>query len=127
MKPNFLVPEQVVRQDGFGPVLELGADKPNALSLTFGITSVLEQESIELTIHASADGENFDEKPVFSFPQKFYCGTYSLGCDLSSLSDARFLRASWKVKRWGRGEPTPLFSIYVFAEPVSHLTMAAAG
>jgi hypothetical protein len=25
----------------------------------------------------------------------------------------------WKLNRWGRGEPTPLFGFYVFGEPAS--------
>lgn len=126
MIPNFLVPEQAVRQDGAGPALELGPDTPRILSLTFGITHIVEQESIDLAIYGSADGETFDAKPLAAFPQKFYCGTYSLHLDLSETPDVRFIRAGWKMNRWGRGDQTPLFNIYVFAEATSAQAMAAA-
>jgi hypothetical protein len=126
MIPNFLVPEQAVRQDGAGPAIELGPDTPRTLSLTFGITHIVEQESIDLAIYGSADGETFDAKPLAAFPQKFYCGTYSLVLDLSETPDVRFIRAGWKMNRWGRGDQTPLFNIYVFAEATSAQAMAAA-
>ena len=126
MTPTFLVPEQVVRQDGAGPVLDLGSAPPAALAITFGITRVVEQESIDLCVLASADGETFDPKPVAAFPQKFYCGTYTLHVDLSGCPDARYLKASWKMNRWGRGDSTPLFSFYVFAEAAAAGAMAAA-
>lgn len=126
MIPNFLVPEQAVRQDGAGPVIELGPHSSRILSLTFGITSIVEQESIDLAIYGSSDGESFDAKPLAAFPQKFYCGTYSLVLDLSETPDVRFIRASWKMNRWGRGDQTPLFNIYVFAEAAPARAMAAA-
>jgi hypothetical protein len=126
MTPNFLVPEQAVRQDGAGPAIELGPDSPRAFALTFGITRIIEQESIDLAIYGSADGETFGAKPLAAFPQKFYCGTYSLVLDLSDSPDVRFIRAGWKMNRWGRGDQTPLFNIYVFAEAASAQMMAAA-
>jgi hypothetical protein len=127
MIPNFLVPEQVVRENGTGPVIDLGPDCPGAVALTFGITRVVEQQSIDLGFYGSADGETFDDKPFASFPQKFYCGTYSLVLDLSARPDVRYIRAGWKANRWGRGDQTPLFSIYVFAEAVNPRAMAATG
>lgn len=126
MIPNFLVPEQVVQQDGAGHAIEFGPDTPRTLALTFGITRIIEQESIDLAVYGSADGETFDAKPLAAFPQKFYCGTYSLVLDLSDSPEVRFIRAGWKTNRWGRGDQTPLFNIYVFAEAASTQTMAAA-
>lgn len=127
MIPNFLIPEQVVRQDATGPVIDLGSERPGALALTFGITRVIEQESIDVAVYGSADGETFDPKPLAAFPQKFYCGTYAMHLDLSGSPDTRYLRAGWKLNRWGRGEPTPLFSVYIFAEAASARAMAATG
>lgn len=127
MIPNFLVPEQVVREDGNGLVFDLGPERVTALALTFGITSVVEQESIDLAVYGSADGETFGSKPIAAFPQKFYCGTYALYVDLSGCPDVRYVRAGWKMNRWGRGEPTPHFTLYVFAEPAAANILAAAG
>jgi hypothetical protein len=119
MVPNFLLEEIVVRQDGAGQSLDLGESRPEFLNLTLGITRIIEQESLDLSIWASADGETWAEKPVVAFPQKFYCGVYTLLVDLTRHPEARFLRAQWKVNRWGRGEQKPLFGLYLFAQPAS--------
>ena len=119
MVPNFLLEDQVVRQDGAGPPVDLGQSRPEFLNLTLGITQIIEQESLDLSIWASADGENWGEKPVVAFPQKFYCGVYTIHVDLTGRPDARYLRAQWKVSRWGRGERKPFFGLYLFAQPAN--------
>lgn len=125
MSPNFLWQDQPVRANGSGPMIDLGETRPSLLNLTLGITRVIEQESLDVTIHGSSDGETWQDKPLTAFPQKFYCGVYSLMLDLSENPDVRFLRVNWKLNRWGRGESEPLFNFYVFAEPVaSHLAAA---
>jgi hypothetical protein len=124
MKPKFLLSEQVVRENGTGPAIDLGESNLHLVKITLGITRNLEQESIDVAIYGSADGETFSEKPIAAFPQKFYCGVYPLELDLSESPDVRYLRVAWKVNRWGRGTPTPLFHIYVFAEPVTALAAA---
>jgi hypothetical protein len=125
MLPNFLLPEQVVRQDGAGPVIPLADAQGRMLTITLGITRIIEQESLDLLIHGSTDGETFGEKPILRFPQKFYCGTYTLLLDLTSVPEVTHIRVSWKMNRWGRGEPTPLFGMYVFAQQAA--LAAAAG
>jgi len=117
MLPTFLLEEQVVRQDSAGPAIDLGENAPSFLTVTLGITRILEQESLDLSIWASPDGANWGDKPVTAFPQKFYCGVYTILLDLGGHPGARYLRTQWKVSRWGRGEPTPLFELYVFAQP----------
>jgi len=119
MVPNFLLEEQVVRQDGAGLPIDLGESRPEFLNLTLGITRIIEQESLDVSIWASADGENWGDKPVAAFPQKFYCGVYTILVDLTGHSSAKYLRAQWKVNRWGRGEQKPLFDVYLFAQPAS--------
>ena len=80
---------------------------------------IIEQESFDLAVYGSTDGNEWGPKPLAAFPQKFYCGTYSILLDLSDAPDVRFLRVQWKMSRWGRGEPKPLFGFYVFAEKVA--------
>jgi len=116
MLPEFLIEETTVREAGTGPVVDLGETRGETLILTFGITRIIEQESIDLSVWGSADGADFGAKPLITFPQKFYCGTYQLLVDLSGHSDVRYLRVKWAVSRWGKGDPKPLFTIYVFAQ-----------
>jgi hypothetical protein len=125
MLPNFLLSETVVRQDGTGPEIDIFKDAGRTLLLTFGITRVIEQESVDLMLDGSADGTTWGDRPVAVFPQKFYCGTYTMFVDLGGRTDVRFLRVRWKLNRWGRGEPTPLFGIYVFAQEANSVLRTA--
>ena len=109
-----LLPEKVARQDGSGAVIALDDACGKPLQVTLGITRSVEQESLEISLWGSADNRNW--KLLETFPQKFYCGTYSLLLDLSRLAEIRYLRAQWKMNRWGSGETTPMFGFYLMAE-----------
>lgn len=126
MLPNFLLPDQVVRQNGSGSAIELGEQAGGVITITLGVNRIIEQESLDVTIWGSVDGQAWSDKPIAAFPQKFYCGTYSLLLDLTDRPDVQFLRVDWKLNRWGRGEPTPLFGLYVFAEAVHQGVLQAA-
>ena len=115
MVPQFLLPETLVRGAGQSPDIDLGEPQDGTLVLTLGITRIIEQESIDVSIWGSADGADWGTKPLASFPQKFYCGTYQILLDLSERS-ARFLRVKWQANRWGKGDPKPLFAVYMFAQ-----------
>ncbi|MBM3728964.1 MAG: hypothetical protein FJW40_26495 [Acidobacteria bacterium] len=115
MLPEFLVPESIVRENGAGPAVALEAARGRVLELTLGITRIIEQESLDVTIHGSCDGVTFDSKPLLSFPQKFYCGTYIVLLNLTAHPEISHLQVRWKVHRWGHGDPKPLFGFYLFA------------
>lgn len=111
---TYLLPENIARQDGTGAdvALERSCGKP--LLLTLGITRSLEQESLEVSIWGSQDRRSWTL--IETFPQKFYCGNYSLLVDLTRRPEIKHVRAQWKMNRWGRGEPTPLFGFYLLVE-----------
>ena len=119
MLPQFLLPETTIREAGAGPNLPLGDHEGGSLILTLGITRIIEQESIDLSIWGSADGTDWGSKPLVSFPQKFYCGTYQILLDLSGHADIKYLRVKWQVNRWGKGNPKPLFGIYLFVQEMA--------
>lgn len=125
MLPQFLVPETTVREAGAGPDLGLGDQQGETLLLTLGITRIIEQESLDISIWGSPDGKDWGTKPLLAFPQKFYCGTYQILLDLSSRPDVQFIRAKWLVNRWGKGDPKPVFTIYLFAQQIVNQLMAA--
>lgn len=124
MLPSFLLPEAVLREDGEGPVISLGPSQGKLLLLTLGVTRIIEQESLEVSIWGSPDQENWGAKPIATFPQKFYCGTYQLLTDLTDQAAIQFLRAKYKVARWGRGDPKPLFGAYLFVQEVESRAVA---
>jgi hypothetical protein len=112
--PAFLLPESVVHENGHSPILDLGAD-PGPVLITLGILEVVEQESCIVGIYGSADQTAWNPTPLIEFPQKFYTGVSAVYVP----SPARFLRAQWKVDRWGRGSKTPSFRLYLFVEAIT--------
>lgn len=115
MTPGFLFPETTVNESGSGEPVEIG-DGGGTLLLALGITGIEEQQSLDVEILGSADGEEWGEEPLRTFPQKFYCGVWQVLCDLGAAADVRYLKVGYKVARWGVGSQTPDFKFYVFAE-----------
>lgn len=116
---GFLLSETVYRKDGESEPFELGVSQGKLILLTLGITRIIEQESLDVSIWGSADGESWRDEPLAAFPQKFYCGTYTILLDLSAQPDVAYIKAKWKMSRWGRGDPSPLFGFYLFLEPAA--------
>jgi hypothetical protein len=120
MLPEFLLEETTIREGGAGPVLSLGGRAGGTLLVTLGITRIIEQQCLDISIWGSADGTDWGAKPLAAFPQKFYCGTYQIALDLSEHPDVTHLRAKWEASRWGKGDPKPLFSVYLFVQAMDH-------
>jgi len=116
MPGTFLVPETVIQEAGTSTELDVSVSKGKLLQVTLGITRIIEQESLDVSVWGSADKSNWSARPLVSFPQKFYCGTYCMLVDLSDHPEVKYIRVQWKTARWGRGEPKPLFGFYIFIE-----------
>ena len=114
--PSFLLPETTVSADGAGPQFDLGEAAAGVL-ITLGILAVIEQESLLLSVHGSSDGVEWSADPLIQFPQKFYTGVSAVYLD-ARRHGARYLQARWKTDRWGRGPKTPMFRLYLGAEPI---------
>ena len=129
MLEAFLVPEKtVVNAKGDGPALDVGQAEGRVFLLTLAITNIVEQESLDVAIYASADGAAWDAKPVAAFPQKFYREQSVLLLDLTAHPDVKLVRAHWDVARWGRGTEAVLFEFGVTLRevPANILQEAAA-
>jgi hypothetical protein len=114
MIDTFLIAEKtVVSAKGDGPNADVSGATGRVFLLTLEITKIVEQESLEVSIHSSADGAEWGAKPVVTFPQKFYCGESPLLLDLTAHPEVKFVRAHWEVGRWGRGTETPMFEFGV--------------
>jgi len=118
MIDRFLVPPTVVGAKGDGSSVEVAETADLVFLVTLKITDIVEQESLDVSIHGSADGSAWDAKPIVSFPQKFYRGEHPLLLDLSEHSAVKFIRAHWEVNRWGRGSETPRFEFQVTLKQV---------
>lgn len=127
MLPSFLIPETVIQEDGEGPAIALGPSQGKLLLLTLGITRIIEQESMDVSVWGSPDNVSWGAEPLVSFPQKFYCGAYELLLDLSDHRDVQYLRAKFKVGRWGVGDLKPLFGAYLFVRETEPHAAAKSG
>lgn len=121
--PELFVPELVAREDGVSDEITLGTSSGKPLLVTLGITRILEQESLDVSIWGSADREQW--RQIAAYPQKFYCGTYLLMVDLSREKHIRYLRVQWRMGRWGEFDPTPVAGFYVSAEELNYQTAGA--
>jgi hypothetical protein len=120
MVDTFLVPQATtVTGKGDGPSVDVGGASNRGFLLHLNITDIVEQESLDLSIFGSPDGNTWGAKPVASFPQKFYRGEHPLLLDLAGQPEVKFLRAHWEVHRWGRGPATPMFQFHVVLKEVS--------
>src|SRR6202021_4147699 len=93
--------------------VDLGGATNRVFLLTLDISDIIEQESLELSVFASADGAAWDAKPLVTYPQEFYRGQYPLLLDLTAHPEVKFVRAHWDVARWGRGTETVMFEFGV--------------
>src|ERR1700693_3825495 len=119
MIDTVLVAEKtVVSAKGDGPTLDVSGAAGRVFLLTLEITKIIEQESLDVSIHGSADGAAWGPKAVAEFPQKFYCEQSPLLLDLTAHPDVKFVRAHWEVARWGRGTETPMFEFGVTLKEV---------
>jgi hypothetical protein len=73
------------------------------------VTEQIEQESLDVSIWGSSDGQTWTKKPLLKLPQQFYCGVTKMVLDVSLRPEIKFLRARWDLNRWGRVAPMPVF------------------
>jgi hypothetical protein len=119
MIDTFLVPEKtVVDAKGDGTAVDVSSAANRVFLLSLNITSIIEQESLDVSIYGSTDGATWGPKAVTNFPQKFYHAQHPLLLDLTGHPEVKFLRAHWEVGRWGRGSETPMFEFNVTIKEV---------
>jgi hypothetical protein len=97
----------VANGDGTAFDISTSASRTFLCRLTVG--DQIEQESLDVSIFGSADGETWTKKPLLKLPQQFYRGTTKMVLDLSLRPEIKFLRARWELNRWGRVAPLPMF------------------
>jgi hypothetical protein len=114
-----LVPDNTrVTANGNGERFDVSSSATRTYLCTLEISKQIEQESIDVSIWVSEDGENWGTKPFLMLPQQFYRGRTRLLLDLTVRPAVRFIRAHWDLNRWGRVAPTPMFVISLTLEEV---------
>ena len=122
--PGILVPELTTHEDGTSDEVALEGKSGRPLLLTLGITRIMEQGSLDVSIWGSGDKERW--RQIAAYPQKYYCGTYLLLVDLSRHSHIRYLRVQWRMGGWGETETKPITDFYLAAEELKSKAASAA-
>jgi hypothetical protein len=95
--------------NGEGQPFEISSDSTRTFLCSMEITDQLEQESVDISVWGSADGQDFGKMPLLKMPQRFYRGETRQVLDLSLKPEIRFIRAKYDLTRWGRVAPHPMF------------------
>jgi hypothetical protein len=103
--------------------MDLGTNINEPIEIILGVTHAKEQQSLDLTVWGSEDGQSWGERPLLTFPQKYYCGTYQMALH-PGRKRVRFLQARWNISRWGMGSKLPVFEFYIMARDLQARSMA---
>ena len=105
-----LIPnDTLVKESGFSAAVDVRASQTRTFFCVMNITDQIEQESVDVSIWGSADGENWGTHPILKLPQQFYRGETRAVLDLTLVPEINFIRAGWDLNRWGRVAPLPMF------------------
>jgi hypothetical protein len=107
-----------VTANGDGAPQEISGSTTRTFLCTLEITEQIEQESLDVSIWGSQDGQNWGAKPLLKLPQCFYRGQTRQVLDLALRPEVKFIRARWELVRWGRVAPAPMFVIGLGLEEV---------
>jgi len=130
-----LVPQGTrLHESGHGEAVDVRASSTRTFFCKLLITDQIEQESVDISIWGSADGENWGAHPVLKLPQQFYRGETRAVLELALVPNVNFIRAGWDLNRWGRVAPLPMFVLGLHlaeipamprAVPLSHATTSS--
>src|SRR5213593_2799113 len=109
MNLNLIPADSRLEANGDGAAFDISASDTRTFLCRLTVTDQIEQESLDVSIWGSADGETWTKKPLLKLPQQFYRGDTKMVLDLSLRPEIRFIRARWELNRWGRVAPTPMF------------------
>ena len=119
MEFNLIPPRTRVEANGEGEKMDVSSSQTRTFLCTLLISDQIEQESIDVSIWGSEDGENWGTKPLLKLPQRFYRGETRAVLDLTLRPEVRFIRAKWELFRWGRVAPLPMFVVGLHLEQVA--------
>ena len=125
MEFDLIPPGTHVEENGASDAVDVGASATRTFLCVMLITAQIEQESIDISIWGSADGQNWGGKPILKLPQRFYRGETRAVLELAYRPELKFIRAQWELNRWGRVAPLPMFEIGLHLVEVPPMPMPA--
>jgi len=124
---HLISPGTRVTANGHADAAEIRTSQTRTYLCTLNITDQIEQESLDVSIWGSADGQDFGKQPILKLPQRFYRGETRQVLDLTTRPEINFIRAHWDLFRWGRVAPHPMFVIALRLEEVATFARQPAG
>jgi hypothetical protein len=109
MEFDLIPKDSLVKENGYGAPVDVRASQTRTFYCVLYISDQIEQESVDVSIWGSADGENWGTHPILKLPQQFYRGETRAVLDLTLVPEVNFIRAGWELNRWGRVAPLPMF------------------
>jgi hypothetical protein len=105
-----LIPQgTLLQENGHGEAVDIRSSATRTFYCTLLIHEQIEQESVDVAIWGSPDGENWGTQPLLKLPQQFYRGETRAVLELSLVPEVNFIRPGWALNRWGRVAPAPMF------------------
>lgn len=105
-----LIPQgTLLQENGHGAPFDIHESTTRTFYCNMLIRDQIEQESVDISIWGSADGETWASQPLLRLPQQFYKGETRAVLELSFAPEVNFIRAAWDLNRWGRVAPLPMF------------------
>jgi hypothetical protein len=126
MEFDLVPPRTRVTENADGEPFDVRSSGTRTFLLTLSIFDQLEQESLDVSIFGSADGQAWNPMPLLKIPQSFYRGHVRQVLDLTLRPEIQFIRSRWELTRWGRVAPAPMFVIGVHAEEIPAFPRAAS-
>ena len=124
---DLIRPGTKLTANGEGDPRDISASATRTFMCWIEITDQLEQESVDVSVYGSEDGQTWGKMPLLKMPQRFYRGDTNQILDLSMKPEIRFLRAKWELARWGRVAPHPMFVLgFRLTEVPAFVNQAAA-
>ena len=127
MDLNLIPQGTLVHENGHGESFDIRSSATRTFFCIMLIGDQIEQESIDVSIWGSTDGENWGTHPLLKLPQQFYRGETRAALELALVPEVNFIRAAWDLNRWGRVAPLPMFVFGLHLTEVPAMSRQASG
>jgi hypothetical protein len=109
MEFDLIAPDTLLESTGDGQAASVAESSTRTFLCRLEISDQIEQESLDVSVWGSADGQSWGTHPILKLPQRFYRGETRAVLELELRPEVKFIRAKWELNRWGRGAPVPMF------------------
>jgi hypothetical protein len=125
MEFDLIALDTLLEATGDGDPVNVGASATRTFLCNLFISDQVEQESLDVSIWGSADGQAWGTHPILKLPQRFYRGETRAVLELALRPEVKFIRAKWELNRWGRVAPLPMFRAGLHLEEIPAMPLPA--